>query len=784
MKNIFKISKPICMAIILTIILAYTVIPVSADSVPVPYITDGNAEFSISNPVNSIQTGDEAYAKITASGLPDDLYAYELWISFDNSYLTYKSAESTEDTAIKVDNYSNGILKICFSSATIDNLNIGVNALATLKFSAKKSGTTKVNLDRAVILSGSMSYTEYQNINKSTTVAIAPKSSNGSSGGGGGSGGSTGGSISIVGGTNSVSGLSPTMVPAYGAAPTDAPEIFNDLSSAEWAAEAILGLYDLGVINGYDDGCYHPDDTITRAEFSKLICAAFSLVTPVTVDETYFTDVDADDWYAVYICAVKNAELINGYEDGSFKPDGSITREEAATILGRTIESLGLDLPADRLNINFNDEDDISDYAVGYIDRLYTMSLINGDNNLFRPGSSLTRAESAQMLWNVILKINQYNNTTENVSILSSYFECETEPILSDAPAAEPTVTPASEPTVAPSEEPAQTPEPTLIPEPTPSADVNPTFVPDKVFDCKTLSELYEYNNIYEYTIPDDGSRDAFYDDFTTYQRSGDGDAYIVFSVPYANLIEVLSYFYAGEELVDFTFDTSVDGISWNCTEYLADYMTSEGKWTRAVYNIKTDCTKYLRINYPTTVNWWTPLVSKVSVSFGEPTADSIKISGSRMLIIPRYDETEYKYEGYVADQIGEKFQGDVVFSIDGEAPTGVTVSEDGTLRISSSAVGNSEIILHAECEEYNLSADYVITLKSAILGDLNSDLIVDAADRELSLKLFSKDKNSADWKLCRDADINGDGLINIVDIGFISKSAAVSAESEADGVE
>ena len=811
MKKQFNVEKLICIVIMCLIIFSSFALPAAAEGLSVPYKVDGEAKFEIFNPVSRIETGDDAYVKVSASELPDDLYAYEIWLSFNDNYLTYKSAKSGSDNVIQVENYDNGILKIGFSGCITGDLSID-NTLATVEFSAKKSGTTSVTLKGAVILSGEMAYSEYNNINKSTAITVASKYSNtGSSGGsGGGGGGYAGGTVSIIGGTNSVTGVSPTMLPIDTTEPTAEPIIFNDLSEVQWAEEAIFGLYNLGIVSGYDNGGYRPSSNITRAEFSKMICSAFNIVISFEADENEFFDVDADEWYAPYINAAKYAGIINGYEDGSFKPEGSITREEAASIIGRTIEVLEISLSADRLNVNFNDENEISEYAVGYIDRLYTMSLLNGDdNNFFRPADCLSRAETAQMLWNVLSKINQNeSDASQNTEIANLSFKADNKSFInyvnndcydedeiilspeSDAEAAEQTAAPipSDNPsfTEKPDAEPTETPisESTQTPEAVQTSMPNSTFVPDKVFDCKNLDELYEYNNIYAYLIPDDGSRDAFYDDFTTFQRPGYGDADIVLNVPYANQIEVVSYFYAGEELVDFAFETSLDGVTWNDGEYTADYHYAEGKWTRAVYNLKTDCIKFIKINYPKTVNWWTPLISEVSVSFGEPIADSIKVDGCQILTIPRFDEAEYKFEGYVADQIGEKFRGDVVFGINGEAVQGVNISDDGTIKISSDAVADSKINLRCECTEYNLSTDVTVTLKNSLLGDLNNDAIVDYTDRELSLELFSKDKNSADWKLCRDADINGDDVINIADIGFISKSAAMTAESEADSIE
>lgn len=803
MKNIYKTLKLMCLCAAVIFALSCFDVSAAENILSIPYKADGSAEFEIVNPVSRVEIGDSAYVKINAENLPNDLYAYELWLRFDTDFLTYKSIKNATSDVLKAEKCESGLLKVGFSGTGSESPEFK-NTLASVEFTAKRSGTVSVKLESAAVLSGEMAYSEYKNIDKTAEISIAPKKTSGSFGGGGGSAGS-GGSIGIIGAADSanfVAALSPTMVPVDPSRPSAKPTIFNDTYQTEWAETAIEMLYSMGIVNGYNDGGYHPNDSITRAEFSKIICEAFSIAIPSEEERDDFADITPDEWYASYVYAVKSVNFINGYEDGCFKPNDNITREEAAAIIGRALENLNIVLAAERLNVNFNDEADISDFAVGYVDKLYTMSLINGDdNNMFRPKNSLSRAETAQMIWNVLSKMNDKNSEENSENSENSENEEDTE----DSPEtvsykADRKIHPEAE--VKAEEENSNsdsavetdipetdgsesetTSEPTELPEvsePTASPEISePADYPDIAFECETLSGLYEYNNLYAYQIPNDGSRDAFYDDFTTYQRSADGEAYAVFEVPYAERIEVVSYFYAGEELKDFSFSTSTDGTNWSASEYTADYIIKDGKWTRAAYGISAGCVKYIRINFPETVNWWTPLISCVSAFCGEPAADSIKISGNNTLPIPRYDDSIYNFEGYVADKIGEIFDESVVFSVLDNLPQGVSLSQDGMVTVSSEALGGSEFTLICESERYGLSAEIIVTLKAPLFGDLNYDMAVDNADVDLALDMFTKTNTASDWINCRDADINGDGLINIVDIGFISKSAAVFAESE-----
>ena len=86
---------------------------------------------------------------------------------------------------------------------------------------------------------------------------------------------------------------------------------------------------------GYADGTFRPDAPISRAEFAK-IAVSFTQNTG-SATYNYFTDVKTTDWFAPYVTAAKDAGLIEGYSDGSFKPESKITRAEACAIVNRTL---------------------------------------------------------------------------------------------------------------------------------------------------------------------------------------------------------------------------------------------------------------------------------------------------------------------------------------------------------------------------------------------------------------------------------------------------------------
>ena len=110
---------------------------------------------------------------------------------------------------------------------------------------------------------------------------------------------------------------------------------FSDVSADKWYNNAVSTLCHMGVLGGYSDGTFRPNATITRAEFAK-IAVSFAQANGSAV-YSYFTDVKTTDWFAPYVTAAKDSSLIEGYSDGSFKPENRITRAEACAIVNRVL---------------------------------------------------------------------------------------------------------------------------------------------------------------------------------------------------------------------------------------------------------------------------------------------------------------------------------------------------------------------------------------------------------------------------------------------------------------
>lgn len=215
-----------------------------------------------------------------------------------------------------------------------------------------------------------------------------PSSSN--NGGGGSSGGGGGGGLSVK--------LPPVSTTPDASVPASKPT-FTDVTANHWAYDAISTLAGENIINGYPNGNFDPVGNVTRAEFAKMLCTAFRLVSSDTSHS--FKDVDTSAWYSDYINAAYNAGIIKGINETKFMPNATIKREDACVMINRAIKNYGIELAASA--VDFSDKKDISLYAQSDISALFTNGIVNGvSDTTFSPQSAIKRAESAQLIYKAL----------------------------------------------------------------------------------------------------------------------------------------------------------------------------------------------------------------------------------------------------------------------------------------------------------------------------------------------------------------------------------------------
>lgn len=173
------------------------------------------------------------------------------------------------------------------------------------------------------------------------------------------------------------------------------PSELTDISG-HWAKSDIETLVRAGVVAGYPDGTFRPDDPVTRAEFVKLLVKALRLE-PSAPGAGKFFDDTLGHWAEGYIATVYARGVVEGYSEHLFGPDDPVTREQMAAMVARATD---LPVPVTwDLAARFSDHSSISDWASAAVAAAIEAGVMKGDEEgTFRPGAFATRAEAAVVL--------------------------------------------------------------------------------------------------------------------------------------------------------------------------------------------------------------------------------------------------------------------------------------------------------------------------------------------------------------------------------------------------
>lgn len=185
--------------------------------------------------------------------------------------------------------------------------------------------------------------------------------------------------------------------------------LFTDLES-HWSEPAVAYLNSLGIINGYPDGTFKPNNYITRGDMAVISERAISNLNHKlsTSNKVKFEDVKENQYYYNSIQKLVSTQLFNGYPDGTFKPDNFITREESFVVIGKFIDKYCSNLPTKNNTVKYKDYNDVAEWARPYLDKLNKYGIVNGDTNgKVNPKDKVTRAEICQMLYNILTNNNK-----------------------------------------------------------------------------------------------------------------------------------------------------------------------------------------------------------------------------------------------------------------------------------------------------------------------------------------------------------------------------------------
>lgn len=169
---------------------------------------------------------------------------------------------------------------------------------------------------------------------------------------------------------------------------------FSDVDES-WAAEFICDLYDRDVVEGRTSYRFYPDASVTRAEFLKMTLLGLDYE-PYAVSGVYYDDVSSHDWYYEYVTYATAQGFVDGYDDGSFKPNQSISRAEAIALVLRAADQEDYTYHSSDIDYWDVDTSDWFAWAVVVADQA---DIVNGySNNSFKPEEAITRAEASKIV--------------------------------------------------------------------------------------------------------------------------------------------------------------------------------------------------------------------------------------------------------------------------------------------------------------------------------------------------------------------------------------------------
>ena len=339
---------------------------------------EGNAE-QIVDPKDNTLTPAKPTAKPSEPSI--SVKASSTTVEFDKKFTVTATVKNAKDGA-----------KVAFTTNDDEKYAVIFGTPTEINSKGETKATYVAN-DKAGTVTITATYTDTEGNEKSASVKVTVKKASTTTGGNDGTTSGGGPSIIAPGHTGAVT--TPNTNTNY------KPD-FQDLDSVEWARTAINGLAMRGMISGRDQYTFDPNANITRAEYCQILMGAINALN--AKGESTFSDVPSTAWYYNAVSVASQLGIVSGYGDGNFGPNDLITRQDMALMTYKTAKIMNKSLEPVNAEITFEDSHEISDYAFEAVMTLQKAGIINGmTDTTFEPHSNATRAQSAKVIFDTFV---------------------------------------------------------------------------------------------------------------------------------------------------------------------------------------------------------------------------------------------------------------------------------------------------------------------------------------------------------------------------------------------
>ena len=186
----------------------------------------------------------------------------------------------------------------------------------------------------------------------------------------------------------------------YDTGDTGEVEIFSDVEFGDDNAEAISYLETNGIVDGYPNGSFKPNNPLNRAELMKILVEGAGYDPDSDEYKDCFPDVTTE-WYAKYVCFAEDEGWVEGYDDGFFKPDNDVNKVEAIKML---LEVMNVDI--EEADSKVYSDVKLGQWYTDYINTAYAWGILEEDaDSYYYPDHEITRGSVSENLYRLLIQL-------------------------------------------------------------------------------------------------------------------------------------------------------------------------------------------------------------------------------------------------------------------------------------------------------------------------------------------------------------------------------------------